>query len=443
MRDGLAEIGKLKANKRDVSPAIFGGVLGGLIGLVILIGFQSPVFVIFNTTLIGVSLGLLYGRILWKENVIGMIMVGIIGGLFGGLAGSGGPGPLFAFLFTGPFILFYFLEVKLWSEELKSGKLKDEPFVLPGGWALLGLYTLFFVIYVFWFVHPKHVKIGDLTALGMIFGSFIPFVNIWVTFYTTRIIGSTLIDSTSIVNLFSVPYFAVPFLVFAGYFISCKISERKKPKEFAKGGLSMSEEKIRIPEILNEKKIKKDLISHREKGEKPLNSYLSHLVERFKTDQEIKTLKKWAEQLNMTTQFIKASAEVKRAQSEFYRVDTESEMEKEKLKTVRLEHEYKQKELQQKLQNLDLEDEYKRLELQKKIDELKKPSKPRESDLERIKRQESERALRIMERIKGITERMEFLSDWKKKMRREHPEEAEEIIDEVDRMMVEEGLKEE
>jgi len=382
MKDKLPGVGSLNINKGSAWPAITGGIVGGLIGLAIL-SFHSYVFVRINTVIIGAALGASYVRVWKKErNILGA------GAYVGGIFGLH-PISLCVFAIGAPIFL-----ASLWLlyEE-------DE----------LDLLTMCIVGAL-------------LCALGGYLGwRLTPHIKYWL--YR--------------------PYFVVPLLSFAGYFIGCKISEPKKPKELAKGGLSMKEEKIPIPEILNEKEIKKDLIFHKDKGEKSLNSYLSHLVERFRTDQEIKTLKKWTEQLNMRTEFITASTGVKRAQAEFRRVDTEGKTEAEKLITVQLEEQYKRKELQKSLEDLDLEHEYKRLELQKKIDELKKPPRPRESESERIKRQESERAIKIMERIKGITERAEFLSNWKKKMKKEHPEEAEEIIDEVDRTMVEEGLKEE
>ncbi|MBA7489906.1 hypothetical protein ES702_00440 [subsurface metagenome] len=444
MKGQLAE--RRDLNRGSPWPSIIGGVAGGLIGLVILIASRSPIFVTFNTTFIGLVLGILYGRILCPEGIIGKVIGGIIGGFCGLVHG----GFLFAFIFTGFLILFYCY--------LSEGNI-SEGAALRLGIAVGGLYTLFLVIFAIWLAYTKHIKMGDWAAIGMILGSFIPFVNLLVTFLAARIIGSTLIRSGSVVNLLSVPYFAVPLLSFAGYFMGCKISEGKKPKEYIReipeGGLLMSEDQNFPEEVsedispvaFSEKAMIQDLLGALN-NKSLLLTKLESWKARAKGQDQLKAFGMIREMLEKETDIITAYIENQQARLDFKNLrEFNQHIQKEKLKAQLAEEQYKQAELEEKVKRMKLEEEYKRLELQRKIEDLKRAREITESKIERIKKERLEK-IGFQEEIRKVktmrlADRVEYLHNWKKEIRKKYSsEEAEDIIDELERMLVEEGLRE-
>jgi len=468
MKKELLETGRLRINRGSVT-AIISGIIGGLVGVAILQIPPSYIFVILNTVLIGTVFGFFCGYLIREEfpkHSLPMIIGAIIGGF---LAGLGGLYLNFNFLFGLFFVLLFLLiwgglatilEEKL--EETETNFFVDWlldifgyneglcAFILStlvGGMCILGLLKL-----------AIEMGLRNTVLLGI--GGFIPYLNIWVAYSIGSFIGSSLMDSAFIMRLFGPPYFAIPLFSFAGYFIGCKISEGKKPKErikeTPKGGLSMAEDPTFLkqtsegisPIAFSEKAMIQDLLSALN-NKNLLSVKLQSWGARAKGQDQLRAFEMIREMLEKETDIIEAYTANQQARLDFENLKEFNQyLQKERLKAQLAEEKYKQTELEEKLKRMKLEEEKKRLELQQEIEKLKGVREVTESRIERIKKEQLEK-IDFQEEIKKVktmklADRMEYLHNRKKEIKKKYsPEEAEEIIDELDRTMVEEGLKEE
>jgi len=380
--------------------AIVGGITGGLIGLAIL-DFNSYYFVPINTVIIGAVLGSLYVRV-WKKE--GKFVS--IGAIIGGILGLN-PISLGVFAFGAPIVL-----VSLWL-------LYEED----------DLDLLMVCI------------VGALLCVlgGYLGWRLIPYIKYWL----------------------KKPYFVLPLLSFVGYFVGCKITEGKKPreeylKEVPPGGLSMSEnqnfpQKVTediSPVAFSEKAMIQDLLGALN-NRSLLLTKIDSWKARAKAQDQLRAFEMIKEIFQKEAEAIRAYTEAQQARLDFDNLkEFNQHIQREKLKSQLAEEKYKQAELEEKLKRMRLEEERKRLELQREIERLKRAQEITESRIERLKREELEK-IDFQEEIRKIKtiklgERAEYFHNWKKRIKEKYPpEEAEEIIDEFERMLVEEGLKEE
>ena len=170
---------------------------------------------------------------------------------------------------------------------------------------------------------------------------------------------------------------------------------------------------------------------------------------RAKGQEQIRAFEMIREMLQRETDIIQAYTANQQARLDFENLKEFNQyLQKERLKAQLTEEKYKQAELEERLKSMKLEEEYKRLELQRRIEGLKKTQEITGSRIERLKREELEK-IDFQEEIRKIktmkiADRVEYLHNRKKEFKGKYPpEEAEEVIDELDRTMVEEGLKEE
>lgn len=465
MKKELPGTGRLRTN-RGSATAIISGIIGGLVGVAILQIPPSYIFVILNTVLIGTVFGFFGGYLIREEfpkHSLPMIIGAIIGGF---LAGLGGLYLNFNFLFGLFFVLLFLLiwgglatilEEKL--EETETNFFVDWlldifgyneglcAFILStlvGGMCILGLLKL-----------AIEMGIRNTALLGI--GGFIPYLNIWVAYSIGSFIGSRLMDSASIMRLFGPPYFAVPLFSFAGYFIGCKISEAKKPKEYVRkipeGGILMTEKSVpskKIDEAIafSEKAMILDLLSALN-NKSLLLTKIDSWGARVRGKDQLRAFEMIREMFQKEAEAIRAYTEAQQARLDFKNlIEFNQHLQREKLKAQLAEEQYKQAELEEKLKRMQLEEEKRRLQLQQEIERLKRAQEITESRIERLKREELEK-IDFQEEIRKIKsiklgERAEYFHNWEKRIKEKYPpQEAEEIIDEFERMLVEEGLKEE
>ncbi len=218
-------------NQRTWLP-LLGGILGGLIGLVILLIFRSFVFSRINLTIIAAIVGALYGWMCDKEKA-SIILGAIIGGL-----SVLHPISFGLFVFGGAFTAVYVFSYTRDIEYL--------------GWLIyaVGIVIMLSTILTAADLLDKFIDRGSgIAILPFVLGRLlflIPYLNILGACIAGGYWGYQLSSSNILTDWLSVPYFVLPLLLFAGYFLSLKISEKGKPKEdirkVPEGGLLMSEE---------------------------------------------------------------------------------------------------------------------------------------------------------------------------------------------------------
>jgi len=407
MKDKLPGVGSLNINKGSAWPGIIGIVIGGLAGLLVLIVFHSTLLYTLNSLLFSGFLGGLYARIYRKDT-----KVIIVGAIIGGICGLH-PISFGIFALTTPYILL-----------LLSQKSNVSPLFTVGVGLLICL---------------TGARLGH--QLGE-WGKHLFWYNKPAFIWLCR------------------PYFAIPLFSFCGYFIGCKISEGKNPKEHIRetpeGGLSMAEDPAFLketnegisPVAFSEKAMIQDLLSALNNSNL-LSVKLQSWKARAKGQDQLKAFEMIREMLEKETDIIEAYTANQQARLDFENLKEFNQyLQKERLKGQLTEEKYKQAELEEKLKRMKLEEEYKRLELQRKIEGLKKVREETESRIERIKKEQLEK-IDFQEEVRKVktlklADRIEYLHKLKKEWRQKYPsEEAEEIIDQLDRMLVEEGIKEE
>ena len=435
----------LELNKQSAWPMI-GGVAGGLISLGFSTVFHSVVFSILNTIIIGIAFGSLYFRILMKDRKRATIVGGLVGGLCGLHLVS-----LWAFVF-GTAALCFLLTMPAINQRLRWSP------VIPH--ILLAVYVFFTMVLAGTVANlPSDSGRSEGIILFVIIFIAIPVLNIPTAYFAGGLTGWGLVHNAPIMHWFSKPLFSIPLLSFAGYFVGCKITEGKKPKEYIReipeGGLLMSEDQNFPKEVsedispvaFSEKAMIQDLLGALN-NKSLLLTKLESWKARAKGQDQLRAFEMIREMLEKETDIIRAYIDNQQARLDFKNLrEFNQHIQKEKLKAQLAEEQYKQAELEEKLKRMKLEEEYKRLELQRKIKELKKTQKVTESKIERIKKEQLEK-IDFQEEIRKVktmrlADRVEYLHNWKKEIREKYPpKEAEDIINELERMLVEEGLKE-
>jgi len=452
MEDKLPWVDSLRVNKRSGWPAIISGIIGGLVGL-ILLGFHPCIaFSVINIAIIGAIIGVLYGRIFVGKKLEPIIASGIIGGLCGGISGLGYfyTGFLFAYIVVAPLTFFsVFFFRAMWTDDYFPIWFN---FVIP-------ICTLILVITARRLA-PTQFSIGHAIAWGIL--SFIPWLNfgcLFGDFLAAGSIGWSLVPKISIMYFFRMPFFAIPTLSFAGYFIGCKITEVKKPKEYVrkipKGGPLMANDPVFSkdtsedisPIAFSEKVMIQDLLSALNNSNL-LSVKLQSWRARAKGQDQLRAFEMISEMLVKETDIIKSYTANQQARLDFENLKEFNQyLQKERLKAQLTEEKYKQAELEERLKSMRLEEEYKRLELQRRIEGLKKTQEITGSRIERLKKEEVEKIdfqeeIRKMKTIK-LAGRVEYIYDRERKFREKlPPEEAEKAIEEFRRMLFESGLME-
>lgn len=449
MKDKFLEIGSLKINKGSAWPAIISGIIGGLVGLILLGFYQCVAFSVINTAIIGVIIGVLYGRIFFGRKLKAIVIGGIVGGICGLNAISLG-----VFIF-GALYVFLFLAMAEWEWSLGL-------FFLYGIiiWLVM---SILFVILGFYDIssspadinwYKQFATVVSIPIVGTLL-MFIPYLNVVLGCIAGGIIGWGLYEQLQ--YWISMPLFAVPTLSFAGYFIGCKIQQPKKAKEYIEqeipeGGLLMSKDPKFSREVspigFSEKAMISDLLGALN-NKSLLLTKLESWKARAKGQDQLRAFEMIREMLQRETDIIKAYTANQQARLDFENLKEFNQyLQKERLKAQLTEEKYKQTELEERLKRIKLEEEYKRLEIQRRIEGLKKTQEITGSRIERLKKEELEK-VDFQEEIRKVktmrlADRVEHLHNWKKKIKGKYSsEDAEDIIDEFDRTMVEEGLKEE
>jgi len=448
MEDKLPELDSLKINKRSGWPAIITGIIGALFGFLILLRFESIAFSAINVFIVGGGIGILYGRICKKD--FGVVFLGgTIGSLCALNAISFG-----IFIFGGIFISLCLRDID--SYDYHSG---------TAGWiALVGWLILLIMIF-----STSSGGVGNwiFFILLLIIGGFIiwmvitfPFLNILSALIIGGVLGWFLGYRNNYYppSFFARPIFLVPLFSFTGYFIGCKITEGRKPKKkkIAKGGLIMAEDPVFPKDIdkdispvaFSEKAIIHDLLSALN-NKSLLLTRIESWGARARGQDQIRAFEMIRETLMRETDIIKAYTANQQARLDFENLKEFNQyLQKERIKAQLTEEKYRQAELEEKIKRIKLEGEYNSLTLQRRIKGLKKDQEMTEDRIERLEKEQLEK-VGFQEEIRKVktrklADRVEYLYNRKKEIRKKYPpKEAEEIIDELDRAMIEEGLKEE
>ena len=436
-------------------PGIIGGILGGLVGLAIIKNLQLYHFIKINTVIGGAVLGSLYSH-LWKgkgERITAITVTGlVVGGLFGLH-----PILLGVFVFGG----FYFSLSLYAIINKKWGK-----YILFGIILWFGIHFLCSYLHLvdyslnsIWFVNFTSLISMPILGTGLMM---IPLLNIIFASIGGGIITWVLLDRYPLISSWLArPLFVIPLLSFAGYFIACKIAEGKKPreeylKEVPIGGLSMAE-KQNFPQkvskdmsivAFSEKVMIQDLLGALN-NRSLLLAKIDSWKARAKAQDQLRAFEMIKEIFQKEAEAVRAYTEAQQARLDFENLrEFNQYIQKEKLKSQLAEEKYKQAELEERLKMMKLEERRKRLELQQEIERLKRAQELTESRIERLKKEELEKIdfqeeIRKIKSIK-IGERAEYFHNFRKRIKEKYPpEEAKEIIDEFERMLVEESLKEE
>jgi len=454
MEDKLPEIDILKINKGSAWPAIIGAIVGGLIGSILLGFYQCIAFSVINTAIVGVIIGSLYGRIFFGRKLKAIVIGGIVGGICGLNAISLG-----VFIFGALYVFLNFAITHRWEGgwEWSSGLCFLYGIIIwlamSISFVILGFYDSSSIIDgLDWYKQfATAVSVPIIGTLLM----FIPSLNAVLGCIAGGIIGWGIYEQ--IQHWISMPLFAVPTLSFAGYFIGCKIQQPKKAKEYIEqkipeGGLLMSKDPRFSREVspigFSEKAMISDLLSALN-NKSLLLTKLESWKARAKGQDQLRAFEMIREMLQRETDIIKAYTANQQARLDFENLKEFNQyLQKERLKAQLTEEKYKQAEPEERLKTMKLEEEYKRLELQRRIEGLKKTQEITGSRITRLKKEELEKVdfqeeIRKVKTMK-LANRVEYLHNWKKEIRGKYSsEEAEDIIDEFDRTMVEEGLKEE
>ena len=454
MQDKLPEVDSLKINKGSAWPPIISGIIGGVVGSILLGFYQCVAFSVINTVIMGAIFGALYGRIFFGKKLKAIVIGGIVGGVCGLNAISLG-----VFIFGALYVFLNFAITDRWS----------------GGWEwssglcfLFGLIiwlamSISFVILGFYDIssspedinwYKQFATVVSIPIVGTLL-MFIPYLNIVLGCIAGGIICWAFYGQLQ--HWISMPLFAVPTLSFAGYFIGCKIQQPKKAKEYIEqkipeGGLLMSKDPRFSREVspisFSEKAMINDLLGALN-NKSLLLTKLESWKARAKGQDQLRAFEMIREMLQRETDIIQAYTANQQARLDFENLKEFNQyLQKERLKAQLTEEKYKQTELEERLKSMKLEEEYKRLELQRRIEGLKKTQEITGSRIERLKKEELEK-IDFQEEIRKVktmrlADRVEYLHNWKKEIKEKYsPEETEDIIDEFDRTMVEEGLKEE
>jgi len=449
MQDKLPWVDSLKINKGSAWPPIIGGMIGGLVGLILLGFYQCVAFSVINTVIMGAIIGALYGRIFFGKKLKAIVIGGIVGGVCG-----------LNVILLGVFIfgaLYYsiYLVFCNWEWSLGFSLLYGIMIwlVMAISFVILGFYNSYSIINdLDWY---KQFATAVSTPIVGTLLMLIPYLNIVLGCIAGGIIGWGIYEQLQ--HWISMPLFAVPALSFAGYFIGCKIQQPKKAKEYIKqeipeGGLLMSKDPAFSREVspigFSEKAMINDLLGALN-NKSLLLTKLESWKARAKGQDQLRAFEMIREMLQRETDIIQAYTANQQARLDFENLKEFNQyLQKERLKAQLTEEKYKQVELEERLKSMKLEEEYKRLELQRRIGQLKKTQEITGSRIERLKKEELEK-IDFQEEIRKVktmrlADRVEYLHNWKKEIRGKYsPEETENIIDEFDRTMVEEGLKEE
>jgi len=185
-----------------------------------------------------------------------------------------------------------------------------------------------------------------------------------------------------------------------------------------------------LPQVFDEREIETGLLKYRsDKG--LLNVYVSGLIDRFKDDAQIKVIKKKIERLSLGKEYLDKLYE---AQQSYNKVATFGEVDA----IERQKRQLERRKLDAESDRLDLMDQVKRktLELRlaqieaKRVELLQKDREVRKEDRDDIKAT-----------IQKIRDSVTTIEGIKQEIRNSHPaEEAERIIDEFERMLVEKGI---
>lgn len=186
----------------------------------------------------------------------------------------------------------------------------------------------------------------------------------------------------------------------------------------------LGDPEIEIPEVFDEGKITAGIERYRSDG-RALTAYLTGLVKRFNTQTEISVLKKKMEYYNVGREYLEAAYQARVAKHQLKRVDEAQAIEDKKLLI-------EGKRLQKELDMVDLEAQVRERTLRYKLSQI---------DAEEARLKDESKGKDLKESIGKIKDKVEIIEEFKQQMREKYPEdEAEEMIDEFIRMLIERQL---
>lgn len=213
-------------------------------------------------------------------------------------------------------------------------------------------------------------------------------------------------------------------LIEAGSHLAEDREERVKVKvrggELAK--MVDRDEEVIIPEKFSKRQIRKDLARYKDSSNKSaLMKYVKGLSQRFGATQEIKTTEKLMKLLDVEEKYwvayYRGLKAIATAKGDWERVPKEIQLEDKKVETQLLKHEVAQKNLREKLQP-----------------KAEKETPPPDED--KIGKEISA----AIGKMKVIEKKIEYRMNFEQRMKLEHPKQAERIIKEFERLLVEEGI---
>ncbi|MBM3303107.1 MAG: hypothetical protein FJY85_24575, partial [Deltaproteobacteria bacterium] len=186
-----------------------------------------------------------------------------------------------------------------------------------------------------------------------------------------------------------------------------------------------------IPQVFDENQIDAGLLRYRA-DKRLLDVFISGLVERYKDEAQIKVIRKKLERLNLGKRYLDTLYQARQAYNRIVTFDEVDGLERQK-------RELEKKKLEAESARIDLEEEVKRKELELKLAQLK----AQKSELMRKGKEKKpeEKKDEIREAVQKVRDRFFSIEKVKQEIRQMYPEEeAESMIDEFERMLVEERI---
>lgn len=196
------------------------------------------------------------------------------------------------------------------------------------------------------------------------------------------------------------------------------------------GKIGPINDKVVIPEVFDEHQIEMDLQRYRS-DKRLLKNYLSDLASRFDTASQIKVIKKKVEFFNIGKDLFESAYNARMAKAKFDRFAQEQEIEAKKLQIEK-------KRIEEELNRVDLEEKVKRKELELRLSEIEaQETKLKEGP---VKDNSVGTAIhKIKDKSVSIEEAKDEIRKMGKKKGKSE-EEIEAMIDEFNRILVEEGI---
>lgn len=186
-----------------------------------------------------------------------------------------------------------------------------------------------------------------------------------------------------------------------------------------------------IPQVFDENQIDAGLLRYRA-DKRLMDVFISGLVERYKDEAQIKVIRKKLERLNLGKEYLDTLYQARQAYNRIATFDEVDGLERQK-------RELERKKLEAESARIALAEEVKRKELELRIAQIEaKRAELLQKD--RGERQE-EKKDEIREAVQKVRDRFFNIQRVKQEIRQMYPEqEAERMIDEFERMLVEEGI---